>query len=105
MLALGCVVLAAIIVVLFARNWAVDTGPGVMTKVKIFLAHVQVSWQTCAPQESNTALLTVQIAGGMSSSYCYSLQVWLQLHSWSVSMSEQLLGGGCRHWRCCGLMT
>lgn len=42
MLALGIIILASVIIILFARNWGVDTGPGVMVKVKIFITHVQV---------------------------------------------------------------
>ena len=30
------------IVVLFAHNWGVDTGPGILTKIKIFITHCQV---------------------------------------------------------------
>ena len=30
------------IVVLFAHNWGVDTGPGIITKIKIFITHCQV---------------------------------------------------------------
>lgn len=37
------------IVVLFAHNWGVDTGPGIITKIKIFITHCQVGcpglWQ------------------------------------------------------------
>ena len=30
------------IVVLFAHNWGVDTGPSIITKIKIFITHCQV---------------------------------------------------------------
>lgn len=42
MLGLGVAVLAIVIIVLFARNWGIDTGPGRMVKIKIFITHVQV---------------------------------------------------------------
>ena len=42
MLGFAVIALLAGLVALFARNWGTDTGPGALTKLKIFITHLQV---------------------------------------------------------------
>ena len=47
MLAVTVVVFAAVVAALFWRDWEFGHGPGIMTKVKIFLTHFQVIVEPC----------------------------------------------------------
>ena len=42
MMGFAVIALLAGLVALFARDWGTDTGPGALTKLKIFITHLQV---------------------------------------------------------------
>lgn len=48
MLAITVIVFVLVVLALFAKSWHFGgRGPGIMTKVKIFLTHFQVGWLAC----------------------------------------------------------
>jgi hypothetical protein len=43
MLAVTVTLFSVMVVLIFARSWEFGTGPGILTKIKIFTAHLQAS--------------------------------------------------------------
>ena len=80
MFAFAVLAVLAVVVVLFAHNWGIDTGPGVLTKVKIFITHCQV-WPPLTPRPASSlgspmhaATLVTDYAASDLSTDTYKLQ-------------------------------
>lgn len=82
MLAITVIVFVLVVLALFAKSWHFGgRGPGIMTKVKIFLTHFQVGWLALVLHCSSSQAVVVF---GNSCSFVWSMAVKIFLTHFQV---------------------